>query len=123
MAATLATAAGERVRIFNQMTETHRVRDLAGLVARLTGAAIAWLPNPRKEAEENDLIVRNDQFLALGLQPITLAEGLLSEVVEVARKYAHRIDRSRVPAVSAWTKDIAKRVEHDPEGKRLRSVS
>ena len=38
---------GERVKIFNQMTETHRVRDLAGLVAELTGAKIAWLPNPR----------------------------------------------------------------------------
>lgn len=118
-----APKAGERVRIFNQMTETHRVRDLAELVARMTGAKVAYLPNPRKEADENELIVNNDQFLALGLNPITLAEGLLSEVVDVAKKFAHRIDRSRVPAVSAWTKDIAKRVEHDPEGKRLRSVS
>ena len=45
-----------------------------------------------------------------------------SAVVDVARKYAHRIDRSRVPAVSAWTKDIAKRVDHDPEGKKLKAV-
>jgi UDP-sulfoquinovose synthase len=28
-----------------------------------------------------------------------------------------------VPAVSAWTRDLAARVETDPEGKRLRSVS
>ena len=74
------------MKIFNQMTETHRVRDLATLVAELTGAKIAWLPNPRKEAAENDLVVRNDQFLALGLDPITLREGLLTEVVEVARE-------------------------------------
>lgn len=114
---------GDRVKIFNQMTETHRVRDLARLVAGLTGARVAYLPNPRKEADENELVVRNDQFLGLGLQPITLAEGLLAEVVDVARKYAHRIDRSRVPAVSAWTRDIANRVVHDPEGKTLRSVS
>jgi len=118
-----APKAGDRVKIFNQMTETHRVRDLAEMIAKLTGAEIANLPNPRKEAPENDLIVNNEQFLALGLKPITLAEGLLSEVVDVAKKYAHRIDRTRVPAVSAWTKDIAQRVEHDPEGKRLRSVS
>lgn len=118
-----APKAGERVKIFNQMTETHRVRDLAELVAGLTGAKVAYLPNPRKEAAENDLIVKNDSFLALGLKPTTLADGLLTEVVEVAKKYAHRIDRKRVPAVSAWTKDIAKRVETDPEGKRLKSVS
>ncbi len=114
---------GERVKIFNQMTETHRVRDLAELVAGMTGAQIAWLPNPRKEAPENDLVVKNDQFLALGLDPITLAEGLLAEVVDVAKKYAYRVDRSRVPAVSAWTKEIAAIVEHDPEKRGLKSVS
>lgn len=118
-----APRAGARVRIFNQMTETHRVRDLAQMIAAKTGAQVAFLPNPRKEADENELIVKNDQFLALGLEPTTLAEGLLDEIVEVARKYAHRIDRKRVPAVSAWTRDLAARVETDPEGKRLRSVS
>ena len=114
---------GERVKIFNQMTETHRVRDLAELVSKLTGAEIAWLPNPRKEAAENDLVVKNDQFLALGLDPITLREGLLDEVVEVAKKYAYRVDRSRIAAVSAWTKEISKVVERDPEHRGLKSVS
>lgn len=113
---------GDRVKIFNQMTETHRVRDLAELVSRMTGARIAWLPNPRKEAAENDLVVRNEQFLALGLEPTTLEEGLLSEVVEVARKYAYRVDRKRVPAASAWTKEIAAKIDTDPEGRRLKSV-
>ncbi|TCP63335.1 UDP-sulfoquinovose synthase [Rhodovulum bhavnagarense] len=118
-----APEAGERVKIFNQMTETHRVRDLAELVAKMTGAEIAYLPNPRKEAAENELEVKNEHFLDLGLNPITLQEGLLEEVIEIARKYAHRIDRSRVPAHSAWTREIAHRVNHDPEGKRLKSVS
>ncbi|CAN0326742.1 unnamed protein product, partial [Chrysoparadoxa australica] len=55
-----APEAGERVRIFNQMTETHRVRDLAEKVSDLTGTPVKYLPNPRKEAAENDLIVKND---------------------------------------------------------------
>lgn len=113
---------GDRVEIFNQMTETHRVRDLAELIARMTGAKVAYLPNPRKEAAENDLVVRNDKFLSLGLNPITLEEGLLAEVVDVAKKFDYRVDRSRIPAVSAWTKDIAPTIERDPEGKRLKSV-
>jgi UDP-sulfoquinovose synthase len=114
---------GERVRIFNQMTETHRIRDLASLVARLTGARIAFLPNPRLEADENELVVDNRQFLSLGLRPITLADALLTEVVEIARRYSYRIDRARVPALSAWNRSLARRIETDPEGKRLKSVS
>jgi Nucleoside-diphosphate-sugar epimerases len=115
-------ARGSRVEIFNQMTETHRVRDLAELVARLTGAQVAYLPNPRKEAPENKLVVENTKFLALGLDPIRLEDGLLTEVVDVARKFAYRVDRSRIAATSAWTRDIAPTIDRDPEGKRLKSV-
>ena len=95
---------GERVKIINQMTETHRVRDLAELVAKISGAEVAYVPNPRKESAENELHVTNDTFLELGLQPTTLSEGLLHEVEEVARKYAERVDRSKIPAQSLWTK-------------------
>jgi UDP-sulfoquinovose synthase len=42
---------GDRVSILNQMTETHRVRDLADLVARQTGAEVAHIENPRQEAQ------------------------------------------------------------------------
>ncbi|HET8986699.1 MAG TPA: NAD-dependent epimerase/dehydratase family protein [Trueperaceae bacterium] len=96
---------GERVRIINQMTETHRVRDLAKLIARLTGAEIAYVPNPRKEDAENDLHVRNDTFLGLGLAPTKLADGLLVEVTEIARKYAARAVTEKIPSTSTWTRD------------------
>src|SRR5258706_2301338 len=62
----------ERVQIFNQMTETHRVRDLANMISRITGAKVEFVSNPRAEADENELHVKNDRFLALGLEPITL---------------------------------------------------
>ncbi len=94
---------GERVRILNQMTETHRVRDLANLVGELTGAEIANVPNPRKEDAENELHVKNDLFLDLGLDPTTLQGGLLEEVTEVARKYKDRADLSKIPSTSTWT--------------------
>ena len=103
-------APGEKVKIFNQMTESHQVGHLAQKVAHMTGAQVAHLPNPRNEARDNDLIVDNRCFLDLGLEPTTLDDGLLTEVVDIARRYAERCDRRRIPCMSAWTRTQAEAI-------------
>ena len=92
-----------KVAILNQMTECHTVRDLARLIARLSDAKVAFVSNPRNEAPENDLRVSNRTFLDLGLNPITLEEGLLEETRDIAAKYAHRCIPEMIPCVSTWT--------------------
>jgi UDP-sulfoquinovose synthase len=102
LAITNPPESGSRVRVLNQITETYRVLDLAKLVGDKMGAEIAYLPNPRREAEENDLVVLNDQFLALGLEPTTLSEGLLEECTDIAARYRDRADVTKIIARSVW---------------------
>ena len=93
---------GDKPMVFNQVTETHRVIELAQLISKITGVEIANLPNPRREAVENELNVSRDHVLALGLNPTHLSEGLLEEIRDIAEKYRERADTTKIIARSVW---------------------
>lgn len=100
-------ASNDKVEIYNQIAETLRVRDLANLISDQTGVKIRNIENPRKEDAENELDVSNRKFVAAGLDPITVEQGLMSEVVDITKKYSDRCDRSKVLPSSFWTKKQA----------------
>ncbi|GMI43862.1 hypothetical protein TrCOL_g178 [Triparma columacea] len=102
---------GDRVEIFNQVAETRRVRDIAGMVASRTGVEMKMVPNPRQEAAENELDVSNKKFCNLGLEPLTLDEGLFDEVTEVVQKYKHRCDPRMILPATYWNKARAEECE------------
>ena len=98
----------EGVKIFNQMTETHTVNDLAKIISKITGISIEYLSNPRKESTENELHVENQCFIDLGLKPIKLDEALLIEIKEIAKKYSSNCIREKIIPTSFWTKEQEK---------------
>ena len=97
---------GDQVKVFNQVTETYRVRELAEMISAMTGVEVAHLPNPRQEAAENELNVSRDNFLELGLNPTKLSEGLLEESRDIAVKYRDRADTTKIIARSTWRKGM-----------------
>ncbi len=98
----------EGVKIFNQMTETHTVNDLAKIISKITGISIEYISNPRKESVENELHVENQCFIDLGLKPIKLDEALLIEIKEIAKKYSSNCIREKIIPTSFWTKEQEK---------------
>lgn len=97
---------GEKVKIFNQTTEQHNVRVLAEKVAGMSGAEIRYYENPRKEDRENQLRLSCRSFLELGLNPITLDDGLMSEIFNIASKYKQNCDQSKIICTSVWNKNM-----------------
>ena len=99
-------ASNDRVKIFNQTTEQHNVLQLAEMIATMSGAEIRFYSNPRKEDKKNDLKISCKSFLDLGLNPITLQEGLMAEIYEIAEKYSQYCDKSKIICTSVWQKDM-----------------
>jgi UDP-sulfoquinovose synthase len=106
-------AQGDKVEIFNQVAETLKVGELAKLISDKTGVQIRNLANPRKEDAENELDVSNKKFCNLGLDPITLDQGLLDEVVTIAGKYKERCNTQKVLPTSFWNKARADEAAKD----------
>lgn len=98
-------AHNEPVKVFNQATEVCSVLDLARKVAEISKAEIRYYADPRKEAPRNSLSVDTTGFRELGLNAITLSDGLLQEVRDTVKGNTHRCNPVKFICTSLWTKN------------------
>ena len=93
---------GDKVEIFNQMTETYSVGDLACIVSDVLGSEVSYIDNPRNEAVYNKLSVCNKKFIDLGLDPNYMTRDSIENIGELCIKYSYRFNESKILCKSNW---------------------
>jgi UDP-sulfoquinovose synthase len=91
-------------RVFNQMTESMSVLEIAKLVADLhpNAVTVEHLPNVRVEAEEHYYKVAHTGLVSLGLQPHLLSDTLLTSLYAIADRYKYRADLAALRPAVNW---------------------
>lgn len=95
------------LRIFNQLTETFTVNELAGKVQTAgkelgLDVQIQQIENPRKELEEHYYNPKYTGLLELGLRPHFLTTEVLKEMMGKVRKHENSIQKHRIFRKIKW---------------------
>lgn len=105
--ACLNPAARGECRVFNQFTEQFSVLQLAEVVR--TAAAnlglsveVSHQPDPRVESEQHYYNAKHSKLIELGLQPHYLCDSLLDSLLNIAFRYADRVDTRTLQPKVNW---------------------
>jgi UDP-sulfoquinovose synthase len=95
--------AGE-FRVFNQMTESYSVAQLADLVAHCFPGPVQveHLENPRVEQAEHYYNVKHTGLVGLGLQPHLLSDTLIESMFDIVSANKDRVDPGALLPTVRW---------------------
>ncbi len=97
-------------RVFNQMTESMSIRQIAETVAgeypKWSGSSgectIEHVENPRVELEGHYYNVKHSRLEELGLKPTLLSTTLIDHVFDVVERYKDRVDLAAIMPTVKW---------------------
>jgi UDP-sulfoquinovose synthase len=91
-------------RVFNQLTQTMSVLEIAETIASafVEPVTISKLDNPRVELEEHYYNVVYTGLAELGLQAHLLSDTLIESLVDITRRYAHRARPEAMVPTIQW---------------------
>src|SRR5271165_1454959 len=91
-------------RVFNQMTQSMSVREIAETIAAASPEAVTieQLPNPRVELEDHYYNVVHSGLAELGLEPHLLSDTLIESLFEITKRYAHRVRPAAMLPTVQW---------------------
>ena len=91
-------------RVFNQMTESFTVNEIAKVVATSYPGEVGIenIENPRVEAESHYYNVVHSGLVDLGLTPHRLSDTLITSMFDVAERYKNRVDPEALLPLVNW---------------------
>jgi len=95
------------LRIYNQITETFSINQLAQKVKQVGDSLgynvkIKHIENPRKEAEEHYYNPKYTGLIELGLKPHFLTDEVLKMIFQVVEKYKNHINQTAIFRGIKW---------------------
>jgi UDP-sulfoquinovose synthase len=93
-------------RVFNQMTESMSIAQIAETIARCSPDAvkIEHLDNPRVELYNHYYNVTHTRLVELGLEPHLLSDTLIDSLLGITKRYAHRVRLEALRPTIQWRK-------------------
>jgi UDP-sulfoquinovose synthase len=97
-------AARGEFRVFNQMTETMSINQIAETIAKeFPGEAqVEHVENPRVEIYDHYYNVVHTALERLGLKPTLLSMALIDHMFDVVEKHKDRVDMAAITATVRW---------------------
>jgi UDP-sulfoquinovose synthase len=91
-------------RVFNQITESKSVREIAQTIADAFPGevAIEQVENPRVEQEDHYYEVKHTALVELGLQPTLLSSALIDHMFDVVEQHKDRVDLAAIMPTVNW---------------------
>jgi UDP-sulfoquinovose synthase len=91
-------------RVFNQMTQSLSITQMAETIARVSPekATIEHLANPRVEEEGHHYNVVHSGMVELGLEPHLLSDTLIESLFEITKRFAHRVRHEAMIPTIDW---------------------
>ena len=101
-------AAPGEYRVFNQMTESMPVIQIAETVAHCWpgDAVIERLDNPRVETDNRYYNVVHAGLEKLGLEPHLLSDELICSLFDITKRYAHRVRPELLRPAFKWRESV-----------------
>jgi UDP-sulfoquinovose synthase len=96
-------------RVFNQMTQSLSITQMAEPIARVSPekVTIEHLANPRVEEEGHHYNVVHSGLVELGLEPHLLSDTLIESLFGITKRFAHRVrPESMVPTIN-WRRSAS----------------